>query len=184
MRFTFDIDENGKIISNKNRGMSLEDEISKSNNYYLENHIAVIYKKATPIRVVKCVNNKITEAYFEQKSTTDFNGVFNGFHIDFEAKNTNNKTSFPLANILDHQIEHCKNIIIQKGISFFIIEFSSLNRYFLVPSIKIINYIKSTKASSISLKRFINNTFEIERRLKPPLDYLKIVNEHYSSFFE
>ena len=86
IKLSFEVDENGKIINNKNRGMSLEQEINETNDYYRLNDIAVINKKATPITVVKCVDNKITEAYFSEKSTTDYNGVYNGLYIDFEVK--------------------------------------------------------------------------------------------------
>ena len=34
----------------------------------------------------------ITEAYFRTPSTTDFNGIFKGRYIDFEAKETSNAT--------------------------------------------------------------------------------------------
>ena len=32
-----------------NRGMSLESDIGKSNEYYLTNDVAIVYKKPTPI---------------------------------------------------------------------------------------------------------------------------------------
>ena len=38
------------LINYKNRGMTLEDDINKSNQYYIENNIAYIYKKPTPIK--------------------------------------------------------------------------------------------------------------------------------------
>ena len=41
----------------KNRGMFLEYLINESNKYYLMNNIGVIYKKPTPIQVVK-INNQ------------------------------------------------------------------------------------------------------------------------------
>ena len=79
--------------------MNLENDINESNAYYLEKDIAIIHKKPTPIGVVKQVANKITEAYFKSPSTTDYNGLYAGKYIDFEAKETKNKTSFPLNNI-------------------------------------------------------------------------------------
>ena len=39
-----------------NRGMTLESELNSTNTYYLENNIAVIYKKPTPVKVLKQIN--------------------------------------------------------------------------------------------------------------------------------
>ena len=82
------------------RGMSLEDEINHSNQYYLARHIAVIHKKPTPVQLVKVDYPKrsaavIREAYFRRPSTTDSNGVDRGYYLDFDAKETRNKNSFP-----------------------------------------------------------------------------------------
>ena len=44
-------------INYANRGMNLEAELNDTNNYYLKNDIAVIYKKPTPITIHK-VNYK------------------------------------------------------------------------------------------------------------------------------
>lgn len=38
----------------------------------------------------------IKEAYFTQASTTDYNGVYRGFYLDFEAKKPRTKHLFPL----------------------------------------------------------------------------------------
>ena len=59
--------------------------------------------------------------------------VYNGYYIDFEAKETKNKTSFPLNNIHDHQVEHMKNAFLQKGIVFLIIRFKLLDEVYLLP---------------------------------------------------
>ena len=89
-------------LSSANRGMSFESDINVSNEYYLEHNICLITKRPTPINVVKVDYSKgaiITNAYFEKQSTTDYNGVYKSHYIDFEAKITKNKTSFPLNNI-------------------------------------------------------------------------------------
>ena len=41
------------VHSASNRGMELESEINRSNEYYLNHKIAVIHKKPTPIQIVK-----------------------------------------------------------------------------------------------------------------------------------
>jgi len=120
-----------------NRGMTLENDINATNDYYLAAELAVIHKKPTPVQIVKVNYPKrsaavITEAYFKQPSTTDYNGVYRGRYIDFEAKETKNKTSFPLKNIHPHQVEHMKSVIRQNGISFLLIRFSQLEETYYV----------------------------------------------------
>ncbi|MGA0097531.1 MAG: Holliday junction resolvase RecU, partial [Bacilli bacterium] len=86
----------------KNRGMDFEKEINLSNAYYLETKQAVITKRPTPINVVKVDYQrgaKITHAYFEKQSTTDYNGIYRGKYVDFEAKSTQSKTALAIANI-------------------------------------------------------------------------------------
>ena len=88
---------NQKIIQKGNLGASLEDDLNKTNRYYRDHGIALIHKKPTPIQIVKVdypkrSKAKIVEAYYKQASTTDYNGIYKGFSIDFEAKSTKNKT--------------------------------------------------------------------------------------------
>ena len=80
-----------KVNNTSGRGMELEKEINATNNFYLDIDKAVIYKKPTPVTIVKVdypARNaaKITEAYFKLPSTTDYNGIYKGRYIDFEAK--------------------------------------------------------------------------------------------------
>ncbi len=103
------------------RGMSLEDDLNDTIAYYLTHEIAVIHKKPTPVQIVsvdypKRSSAKIKEAYFKTPSTTDYNGVYKGKYVDFEAKETQNTTSFPLSNFHDHQMTHMANVLKQDGI--------------------------------------------------------------------
>ena len=99
-----------------NRGMNFESAINATNDYYLSRGLAVIHKKPTPIQIVKVdypkrSRAKIVEAYFRQASTTDYSGVYKGYYIDFEAKETRQKTSMPMKNFHAHQIEHMSQVI-------------------------------------------------------------------------
>ena len=42
-----------KSMNKSHLGVNFEDLINKSNEYYLKNDIAVIYKKPTPIKITK-----------------------------------------------------------------------------------------------------------------------------------
>ena len=87
----------------------------------------------------------INEAYFRTPSTTDYNGVYRGYYIDFEAKETKNKTSFPLNNIHDHQVEHMKSCFLQKGLVFLLIRFKVLDEVYLLPFSKFEPFGKDIK---------------------------------------
>lgn len=164
-----------------NRGKSLEDDLNDTNSYYLSAGIANIHKKPVPIQIVKVDYPArsaavIREGYFRTPSTTDYNGVWNGKYIDFEAKETENKSSFPLKNIHLHQIKHMQSVQSHKGIPFFIIRFSSLNRDFLVP-FKVVEEAWQTMESggrkSIPLVTIEKNSIEIPLSYTPRIDYLK-----------
>ena len=161
-----------------NRGMDLESIINDTNLYLLENDIAIIYKKPTPIGVVKVSyeNNKqiITKAYFKEASTLDYNGVYKGKYIEFDAKSTESKTSFPLSNIHKHQIEHIKNVINHSGIAFLIIEMNGL--YYLLDGIKLIDFINKKKRKSIPYQYFKDNAYLLEYNFNKGLNYIKYID--------
>lgn len=169
-------------ISHKNRGITLENEINSSNEYYREIEKAYIYKKPTPIKIVKVdypSRDKavIKEAYFTVPSTTDYNGLYKGKYIDFEAKETKNKTSFPLSNIHEHQIQHLENIYKNNGISFLIVRFTKLNETYLLETNIFIDYINKENKKSIPIDFFREKAYLIKDGYCPKIDYLKIVDK-------
>lgn len=166
-------------LSHKNRGMTLEYELNQSNEYYREIDKAYIYKKPTPIKIVKVdypSRDKavIKEAYFTVPSTTDYNGLYNGKYIDFEAKETK-ASSFPLSNIHKHQIEHLKKVLEHGGISFLIIRFTLKGDTYLLPTKKLLDFIESNKRQSIPYEYFKKEGFIIKDNYNPRIDYLSII---------
>ena len=169
-------------ISSANRGMSFENDINISNEYYREKDICLITKRPTPINVVKVDYSKgakITHAYFEEQSTTDYNGVYKGRYIDFEAKNTKNKTSFPLNNITKHQIEHLKRVIKHGGIAFFIIQFELLDKVFIIDASYVIHFYENEERKSIPLSCFLQSGIEVEKSYNPRLKYIDAIDKLY-----
>lgn len=167
-------------FSSKNRGMALEEDINLTNDYYLRHNIALIYKRPTPIKVVKVDYEKgvkITEAYFSEKSTTDYNGVYQGRYIDIEAKSTQSKTSFPLSNITAKQFEHLQNVLHHGGLAFFIIEFIKHQKAYIVEAKNVIDFKNNEERKSIPFSMFEELGSEIKRGLMPRLDYIRFVDE-------
>jgi len=166
-----------------NRGMELEEDINFANKYYLNNDIAVIHKKPIPIQIVEVnypsrSSAMITKAFYKTPSTTDYNGLWNGKYIDFEAKETNSATSFSLNNIHDHQIEHMQKILNHGGITFIIVRFKKIDRTFILPFKNFIFFHERANnggRKSIKLSEFEKSAFELSFNYKIRLDYLKII---------
>lgn len=171
-----------------NRGMRFEEAINQSNAYYLNRQAAVIHKKPTPVQIVKVDYPRrsaavIKEAYFREASTTDYNGVYRGYYLDFEAKETQNKTSFPFKNFHEHQIQHMENCLTQQGVCFVLLWSSSLQRCFFLTSSNLItewHQQKTTGKKSLPLAYIEKNGIEIIPGIAPRIPYLKAVDQFLS----
>ena len=192
-----------KIIIYGNRGMTLENDINITNEYYNNNKIALIYKKPIPIKVIKVnyAKTRILDGFYETQSTLDYNGIYKEKYIEFDAKETRSKTSYPLSNIHAHQLEHIKNVLCFKGIVFLIIRFVMLDKTYLVMGNDLINYIINVKNSefievcrtikaelgidflnkndrkSIPLSFFEEYGHLLTLKYTPRLDYLSIIDK-------
>lgn len=162
-----------------NRGMGLENDINETNKYYITYDIALIYKKPTPIRITKTnySNMRVTDGFFESPSTLDYNGVYKGYYIEFDAKETKSKTSFTINNIHNHQIEYIKKVLKHNGIVFLIVRFSLLNKNFIIKGKDLINFINNNVRKSIPLEYFEKNCYAVDIKYAPRLDYIKIVDK-------
>ncbi|HVI21439.1 MAG TPA: Holliday junction resolvase RecU [Bacillus sp. (in: firmicutes)] len=169
------------------RGMTFEEDINETNQYYLDQGIAVIHKKPTPIQIVNVDYPKrsaavIKEAYFKQASTTDYNGVYKGRYIDFEAKETKQQSSFPLRNFHEHQIVHMREVMNQKGICFVLLRFSLTEEVFYLETKKLLIFwdrMNNGGRKSITKEEIINNGLCIPLGFQPRIDYIKIIDTLY-----
>lgn len=172
-------------INYSNRGMTLEEDLNETNEYYLTHNIAVVHKKPTPVQIVDVHYPKrsaavIKEAYFKQASTTDYNGVYRGKYLDFEAKETKNKTSFPLQNFHVHQIRHMEQVLKQQGLAFIIMSFSSTGEIFIMEAVHLIqfwNRMMNGGRKSITKKEVELTSYKTSIGFQPRIDYLKVVDQ-------
>lgn len=182
MKYPNNLNKNySKTLSYSNRGMDLEEELNLSNEYYIEKNIALIYKKPTPIGLADVSYNDkgriINKAYFKEPSTLDYNGLYKGKYIEFEAKVTQNKTSFPIQNIHPHQINHIKRVLEHQGIVFLIIKINNL--VYLLKGADFINFINTNERKSIPYDFIKEKGYLIKYGFNPLLNYLEIVDEVY-----
>ena len=164
-------------------GIDFESLINNSNGYYLNNNIAAIYKKPTPIQIVKVdypARNKakIVEAYYRVPSTTDYNGIYKQKYIDFEAKSCK-EMNFSFERIYEHQVNHLEKIDNLGGISFLIIEFSSVNEIYVLPAKLLVEKFHESKLGgrkSLPYQYFCENGIKVEIKINQTIDYLTAVD--------
>ncbi|WP_251554134.1 Holliday junction resolvase RecU [Neobacillus muris] len=176
---------NHKDGSYSNRGMTLEEDLNETNQYYREQKIAVIHKKPTPIQIVQVDYPKrsaavIKEAYFKLASTTDYNGVYKGKYIDFEAKETQNPTSFPLKNFHQHQITHMEEVLNHGGICFVIIRFTKFDEVYLLGARHLLAYwdrMINGGRKSITKEEIEEHGHYIPLGYQPRIDYIKVLED-------
>ncbi|PWU68673.1 Holliday junction resolvase RecU [Gracilibacillus dipsosauri] len=170
-----------------NRGMTLEADINATNQFYLQTNQAIIHKKPTPVQIVRVDYPRrsaavIKEAYFKQASTTDYNGIYKGRYIDFEAKETKNKTSFPFHNIHEHQIDHMKQVVEHGAICFILIRFSLYQKTYFYPAERLFDHWENQfngGRKSISIKTIEKEGYIIPIQYQARVDYLKIIEQYY-----
>ncbi|MFC3038900.1 Holliday junction resolvase RecU [Virgibacillus xinjiangensis] len=180
-------EQNNLVNQYSNRGMTLEDDLNSTNEFYLQADKAIIHKKPTPVQIVNVNYPKrsaavITEAYFKQASTTDYNGLYRNKYVDFEAKETKNKTSFPLANIHEHQIRHMEAVVKHGGICFLILRFTVHDETYLFPAERLFPYWKKRMTGgkkSIPYEVIKEEGYIIPFQYQARLDYLRIIDKLY-----
>lgn len=128
------------------RGSTLEDLVNMTNEKYRDHRLALIQKIPTPIKPIEIDSKKhqITLAYFEQRSTVDYIGAVQGIPVCFDAKECQSLT-FPIQNIHEHQIVFMEDFERQGGISFLLIHFTSVNRYYYLRFEKLVGFWNRSK---------------------------------------
>lgn len=164
-------------VNYANRGMGLESLIEYANEQYSRKGIANIKKVSVPWKITRDHKGKINGAFPEGQSTVDYMGDYKGISVCFEAKETENKTSFPLSNFEPHQIEFIRK---WQGIAFAIIHFKSHNKTFFLEKNQLINswdQAQGGNRKSIPYKWFEDWTDEIDQNNGIVLDYLSHLTE-------
>lgn len=164
-----------------NMGMRFESDISKTCDFYRSKGVADIYKRPTPIKVVKRSKahpGRIEEAYFEEKSTTDYVGIYKGTYIDFECKETIHE-SVPYHRIRPQQYDHLRFILSLGGIGFFLVSFKSYQKVYLRRAKTILDEIEKKHHPGFKRSFFEKYGIEVRRGYNPPYYLLDAIDEGF-----
>ena len=163
---------NKNVSKYKNRGLELERILINTFNQKKFSNIALIEKSPTPIQVLKNDEDFISKAYFKRVSTLDFCGVYNGKHIEIEAKSTQNLNIFNFNNIQKHQYERIKKLIDLDALVYLVIEFKTVNKFFLVDGKEVIKFYEGSP-KNVSIENIEKKSIELFLKPNFTLDILE-----------
>ncbi|MDU5206296.1 MAG: Holliday junction resolvase RecU [Clostridioides difficile] len=154
---------NKKSKSHVNRGLDFESKIEKRLDKLRKEGKIIAQKIPTDFTVIRR-GAKIVSAFPKRKSGIDFYGSYEGYFLGIEAKQTQNKTSFPIrANIHDHQIKLIDDLYENGSLVYYLINFKTLNRAFLVHG-RLINLKIQEGIKSLKVEWFENNGREFDSK--------------------
>ena len=164
-----------------NRGKSFETMIQTSNQQYKFQDIALIQKIPTPVKVldIDSYTGKIRSGFYEQKSTVDYMGTYQGQAVAFEAKETNVETRFDLSNVKEHQYSFLKSWVNSGGLGFILVQFSALDEIYFLPFSLLEEYWEAMNnggRKSIPYKKIAKDKYRVGNDGMIIVDYLSIVD--------
>ncbi|GGB41550.1 Holliday junction resolvase RecU [Lentibacillus populi] len=166
------------MIYTGKRGISFENSLNYTNQIYINQGRAIINKRATPMKIIGKTRGNQHICIFDQKSTTDYDGIYQGKSIVFEAKSTKEKR-LPFSIIADHQIQYLEDAEKQGAVSFLIVEMRISRDVFLVPNNMLQKYLKEAQnggRKSIPLRDLEVYAHLVESKNGVALDYLSVVD--------
>lgn len=134
-------------------GNDLEKSLNRQNILYRKDGKALILKVEVPIILTQ-------SGLVAKQSTVDYTGIIKGgLGIAFDAKESINKTSFPLNNIKDHQLMYLSMFRDYGGLAFFLIHLkhADKNKLYVTPISLIEKYWFFEKRKSIPFSEFNDN---------------------------
>jgi recombination protein U len=164
-----------------NMGMQFESDVTKSCDFYRQKGIADIYKRPTPIKVVKMSKahpGMIEEAYFEEKSTTDYVGIYKGRYIDFECKETIHD-EIPYHMIREQQYRHLEFILKLGGVGFFLVSFKRAGEVYLMPAQIILDALEEKAHRGFKREFFMEKGILVERGYLPAYRLLEAIDKAF-----
>lgn len=171
--------ERKRPVNYGNRGMNFEGHIDYTNGLYEQQGRAVINKRPTPIKVIEQRGNMIVRAVFAKKSTVDYDGIYRGRRLDFEAKDVADYARLDLKRIEDHQYAHLEKSHHHGAIAFLLVRFGKNRKVYLLPFVALRSLKRIAEnggRKSISIDDFEIEGYEV-RGGRAPVDYLPVIDK-------
>ncbi|WP_342252423.1 Holliday junction resolvase RecU [Spiroplasma endosymbiont of Amphibalanus improvisus] len=150
-----------------NKGMFLESLLNRTAEIYKDEKSCLFYKRHTPV----VTNNNSKKFNYISKSECDYYGIYKSIYFEFEAKSTV-KEKFNLQNLKPHQIEQLNNVYAHGGISFIIVYFEALDKYFMMHINSINNWILNNSSKQMPVQYFLKKGQEIKISYPLKLDFI------------
>lgn len=160
-----------------NRGAVLERMIDMTNQQYRNKGVADIRKIPTPVKIMSNNRGQV-KGYTQKGELVDYFGVADGRAIAFDAKQTNERTSFPLKNVSEHQYELLKSWHQKGAQAFLIVSFAKLDEIYLLPFKVLETYWEDAQKNgrkSIPYQTFLMQCEMVESKRGYVLDYLGVM---------
>ncbi len=150
------------------RGKELEKKVNATNLKYRMDRLAIIYQVPLPVQITN-------KGLLPQTSIVDYMGSKGpaGKAVAFDAKETQKTTSFPLANIHDHQLVFLDYFYASGGEAAFLIWFKNLHdtEAFWTPYGHVKDFMDTETRKSLPYKWFRKEW------LVPIDDYLNLLGD-------
>ncbi len=150
----------------------MEELINRTNIFYQNNNIAFIEKRYLPIKIIKKINDNIILGKLIDKSLVDYSGIYQGKHIEFEAKETNKKY-FNIRQILTHQFKYLIKANKLGAKTFIIIYFSYFDEFYLVNLDVIEKWIINKQKNKIPYEYIKDNCSNLDIEYPGIINYIK-----------
>lgn len=162
------------------RGDGFQQIINASNEQYSNRGLAVIIEVTA-----KASKRPDGTFYYKPKSiatsSLDYIGAANGIPITFDAKETRERSRFPLKNIKPHQVQIAENFN-KHGVSFFLVNFVMLGKCYRLHMDIFTDwwngYISKAGPASIPLEVFEKQCDLVRPERGIFIDYLKGIEKY------
>lgn len=164
-------------------GQAFEQMIDYSNEVYKRLNMAVVHKRPTPVKVTRSAGTKVLAGFFEKKSTVDYDGIYRGRRLDYEAKSIESLDRFDLKRVEDHQYTHLEQCYQHGSLTFVLIEFVKQRKVYLLPFETLKSYKEQARRGgkkSIRIEDMDIHAYEVQPA-GVPVDYLPVVKKIWFS---